>query len=465
MRPAAAALGVLVLLGAGWGGYEAYQRSGPAAPLPASLEALDPLVRARLEEVAAHLNRRRRSADAWLWLARVAEGNGLFGEAETCLRRVLELRPEDARALHRLACVEERTGNLERAVATMARAAEADPRVPWSWARLAWWSLDLGDVERASQALDRARELDPRAPVVRLATVRLDLARGDGDAAARRLAEDGLLTGPDAAFANALLAQALRLRGDLEGAAAAHARSDGKRYVLDDPWAREVREEETGYAAQRLRAGRDVAARRFAQAEPKLGEILAHDPRDTTALDLLAVCRLEQGDPDSALALLEMLFTIEPSHDEAAIHHARALLASGQASPGALATARERLGGALERRADDPVLWRLAAALAEAGQDPAGVLAALDRVVELAPDATDMRIRAAYACIELGRHEEALTRFRAVEHDEPSQLEAWYGEALALVRAGRTAEAEAAIEALADRPGVDPRRVEALRRP
>jgi predicted Zn-dependent protease len=462
VRPLAAAAGLLALAAAAYGGYELYQRTGPVPPRLADVTALDPLVRARIDAACAAVERRRRSHDAWMRLGRVYEANGFAGPAEACYRAVVAARPDDAEVLHRLACVEERGGDLERAAATMARAAAAAPREPASWIRLAWWSLDLGAVDRAAAALAEARALAPRDPGVLFAEVRLELARARPDEAAARLASEGLLAGEHAGYAQHLLALALRAGGDLAGAEAAHARSGGQRFTPDDAWAQAVRREETGFAALRLRAGRDVVARRFELAEPKLAQLLAHDPDDVHSLDLMAVCRLEQGDAAGALAYLDRLFALAPGHEEAAIHHARAVLRSGRAEPARLARADQMLRPVLERR-DDPELWRLLAALAEARADPAGVLAALDRVTALDPAAADMRLRAAYAALELGRFDDALARVRAVRETDATQHEAWYGETLTLLRAGRSAEARTALDALAARPGVDAARVARLR--
>lgn len=458
-----AALLLFLAAAASVAGYFAYQRSGPPPVLPAAPDGLDPLVRELVESGAAHVDARRRSAEARLRLGMAYEANGLYGEASACYEQLLALDPRDARARHRLACVEERTGDLARAVETMSLAVEADPEYAGSWARLAWWLVDLGETERAAEALDEARRRMPDAPEVRFVEVRLALAERDAEGAIERLEGGRLLEGADAAYGHYLLSLARRQLGDLEGAADAHARSDGSRFSFSDPWTREMLAFQTGYAAMRVRASRAVAAGDYGRAEPALREIVAHDPRDARSLNLLGACRLGRGDLDEAASLFERVLEVDPGDYSATVNAARVELRRRPPDATALAAAYERVGQAVERRPRDASGWRVLATLADELERPGEVVTALDRAIALEPEAPELPLKAAYTEVVLGRFDAALARFRAAQSRWPEEDEAWFGELTALVYAGRAAEARDALRTLADRPGLDAERVHQLR--
>jgi len=428
MRRRIVLLALLLLLAGAVLGWLRYQRTGPPPARPADFETLDPLVQGLLEEELAHVSHWRRSASAWLRLGMAEEANALYGEAERCYEQSLHLRPGHAKTLHRLACVQERLGDLAEAADTMARAAEADPSEPVSWWRLAGWRIDLGQLEEA----------------------------------VRLLRDEGLLDGGHAPYARHLLAAALRQQGDLEGAARASVEADGRGPLLADPWTLEVQQFETGYAALRLRAGRDVQARRFAEAERRLAEILEHDPADVRSLDMLAICRLEQGDARGALELAQRVLALQPEHYEGTTVYVRALLAQSNVAPEVLREASERLARVQAARLDEPGGWRLRAMLASALREPVEELAALERAIALDPGAPELRLRAGYKAVELGRFDEALARFLELQREPSAPTEAWFGEVMARLRAGDLSGAREALERLSQRADADPQRLRTL---
>jgi len=463
----AAASGLLALLGCAlWFG----GRTGPEPVRPARLEELDRRVRALLEHELAAVERRPRDCATRLHLGMAYEANGLFGEAARSYRQALELDPTEAlraRVLQRLACARERLGDLQLAADTLAEATAADPTQAAAWARLAWWRLDLSELEGAEQALERLRTLAPGDPLLRLGEVRLALARHEAGAARALLEEGDLLQGERAACAEHLLAQALRQQGDLAGAERAAARATELGGVrepdFDDPGTREMQALETGLAALRLRAGRDVLAGRFALAEQRLRLILEDEPDDAASLNALGLCRLEQGDATGALELFARALALEPEQFEAAVNQARALLRSGNAAPATLDEASALLVRALSRRPDESGAWRVLAALAEARRRPDQMRAALDRAVALEPAALELELRAAYAALESGDPDDALARFGALQQRHPELTEAWFGAATTLIGAGRAEQARPALESLAARPDADPARLDRLR--
>ena len=437
--------------------------TGPVPAPPVEFKTLDPLVRQLITKELERVGRWRRFGNAWQRMGMVYEANGLFGDAALCYERALALEPGDAKTLHRLACVQERTGDLLLAADTMTLATRADESYPPSWWRLAVWRLDLGELDEASVALERAGELTPDDDAVHFGVVRLHLARKAADAAVATIQARGLLEGQDAAYAQHLLAIARRMQGDLEGAEEAQKSADGRKQQFSDPWGREMQSWRTGYATMRIKAGRDVKAGRFAEAERLLKAVLEYEPSDVRSLNMLAVSRLEQGDAGSALALLEQLLSIEPGHYGGTINYVRALLRERSIEPGALQAANVSLREAIAARPKNIDGWRMLAALEKRRARPEQLIEVLDQASMLDHSATDLRLKAAYEVLKLARFDDALERFRTLQREHPELTEAWFGEVLSLVHAQRAPDARRALEQLSSRPDADPERLLKLR--
>ncbi len=85
---------------------------------------------------------------------------GRYGEAESYLRRALEL-VDDATTHYHLGFVLTRRGRLADAVAEYERALERDPSHVNARTNLAVNLVDLGDVDRAAREMKRVLEIDP----------------------------------------------------------------------------------------------------------------------------------------------------------------------------------------------------------------------------------------------------------------------------------------------------------------
>ena len=458
-RGSLALLAVVVL--SGWV-YLFYQRTGPVPDPPAELASLDALLVEAIEEELANVGANRRSLEAWRRVGLTYEANALFADAERCYERTLELWPEDGRTYYQLACVRERSGDLERAVEAMRRACELAPDYGGAWSRLAAWNLDLGEIEPAERALERARELLGEDDVVRLLEVRLALARRDAEGALALLGREGVLSGDDG-YAYHLLSVARRQTGDLEGAEEAHAKGQGSRLAFSDPWSLEMMGMQRGYAAMRRTAARHVQTGRYESAWGLLEQVLENDPNDVRSLNMQAVCAMEMGDNARALELLERVFALEPEHHDGSLNYTKALLRSGTKKEEYVVQAERRLTTALAKRPTDVSGWRLLITLEEHRGRPDLALAALDRLLELEPQATDVRLKGAYLSLTLQRFDDALTRFRDLQERSPDLGEAWLGEATVLVYAGRKAEATELLEKLVGRAGIDAARIAKLR--
>jgi len=449
----------LLVVGVLWGGYFLYQRTGPVPATPAGLERLDSLLREAIEAELAHVRGLRRSREAWLRVARMYEANALFVEAIRCYERILERWPDEARAAYHLGCSLEREGDLVRAREAMETAVALDPDYPGAWDRLASWSLDLGELDRAAEALELRRALASDDPTLGYLEVRLALGRRDHARALALIEERELSSEP---YGQHLLALALRQAGDLRAAEKAHALGKGTRLRFSDPWTMEMMGLQRGYAAMGRTAGRMLQSGHHEKAIPLLEKVVAYDPEDARSLNMLGVGYMEQGDLARALELFERVLAVDPRHHDGSINYARTVVSLGTARAELLGRAEERLQAALERRPSEPAGWRAMASLEERGGRIETAIEALDRVAQLEPAATDVRLKAAYLLVGQGRHDESLERFRALAGEAPELLEARMGELTALVLAERKEEARRVLEELRGE-SVDPARMAKLK--
>ncbi len=124
-----------------------------AAAHPDPTRAPDPVVRAMADEEVSSRSYTQRG------LRLVREER--FQEAEEAFRRVLEIRPGNARDHANLGGALARQGRLDEALAAYREALRVDPDDPFTHNNLALALADRGEVDRAIELLARATELDP----------------------------------------------------------------------------------------------------------------------------------------------------------------------------------------------------------------------------------------------------------------------------------------------------------------
>jgi TolB-like protein len=118
-------------------------------------------------------------------------------EALASLERAYELNPSDPLALTEYARFNRYVGNYEAAVEANLRAAELDPNTRNTQSQLGTSLHALGEFDRAAEAFQAALDLDPSFLGTYTQFAQLEAARGNNDAALRRLEiAEGLLA-PD----------------------------------------------------------------------------------------------------------------------------------------------------------------------------------------------------------------------------------------------------------------------------
>jgi len=126
--------------------------------------------RQRYDESLAHLESARAESSTdplfWFRLGAALMKRGRWGEAETALRRVIELDEDDAAAWQSLAICCQRQRRRDEAIEAALKATSLNFALPQAHLVLARAMMRSGELERAEQALSMALRFAPESPVV-----------------------------------------------------------------------------------------------------------------------------------------------------------------------------------------------------------------------------------------------------------------------------------------------------------
>jgi tetratricopeptide (TPR) repeat protein len=316
-------------------------------PVPPNQDELDPRVLRRIAEARAKVEAAPTEASAWAELGMIFEAERLRASALACYEEAERRAPREPRWPYRRASTLAAQGRIEEASrALQAALALAPDHAPSHW-KAGTYALELADVAAAERSFRRAVELDPSFPGGWLGLARVHLER-DEPARALELLEDLLARNPGDPFVLQLLSYAQRQAGRVSASGAVTLENEDVP-VWNDPWEREAqsfREDPTilragqliqrGQAAEAialLEAGRAEGADprgvslrlaralvqlgRLAEAERELRAFLALEPENSHAHLLLARVRERQGDVPGALAVLESVTALHPTHGAA----------------------------------------------------------------------------------------------------------------------------------------------------
>jgi len=411
-------------------------RAPAAPPLPENLGSFDARVVARIEQARAGVLAEPGSGTAWAELGMIYASERLKALAVSCFEEAGRLEPRQPKWPYREAVTRAQLGDAAGARAAMRRSLAIEDEYAPSHARLGNYALDLGELDAAEAAYREATRLDSSYPGGWVGLARVALQRDRTDEALtilRKLAEDD----PADRTFRQLLALARRQAGEaVEGGAESVVGSEDVP-VWNDPWeleARAFRESPT-----MLRIGRLVETRQWEQALALLGEERARGAGvGETALHY-ANCYEGLGRLAEAQAELEALLALEPDNTLALLHQARLYDDTGRVADAVRLLQRvtelqpshggafAALGGKLN---------------ALGAHEPA--VTALARAIELGADDFPVRFLLGESLIVLKRWEEARTLFRALTEERPEHGDAWLELAIAELRTGDLAAAEAA---------------------
>lgn len=383
------------------------------------------------------------SFDWAYYLGVLAAGSGDVEAAASAFRHALDLRPDDAPALVRLADLEVEQGRIEEAELLYVRAAAVDDSaaVAYGLGRVA---EQRGAYAEAIEQFQRALTLQPRASVLHYH-----------------------------------LGQAYRELGEFEQAEEALARSGPNRVAMADPLMHELTTLAIG-ALPHLDRGHSAAREgRLAEAESAYRQAVAADATSVRAHQSLATLLVRRGDAEGALEHFGVAVRLEPENAEAhsdlgvllselgrndrALEHlgravelepglVEALLTLGnvQTRLGRLDEAEATYRQVLENDATNgDARLGLGAVLAQTGSFELAVAELREalRLVSEGDRTPQLHFGFAEALVRTGRLEEALPHYTRVREIAPADGLAWLREATVLMGLGRFGDARAVLGA------------------
>jgi predicted O-linked N-acetylglucosamine transferase (SPINDLY family) len=192
------------------------------------------------------------------------------------------------------------------------------------------------------------------------------------------------------------------------------------------------------------------AAGRLGEAEPIYRQILARDPENTRALNLLGVLAYQAGHHAEAFELIGRAIALRPEEADYRCNLGVVLAAMGRTDD-AIAAYRVALSLA---PADADVYCNLGNALSAKG-DAGEAIAAFERAIAIKPQSPEALANLGRVLNDAGRTGEAIAACERAAAIRPQMAEAHWNLGRALAAAGRDAEAaEAYRRALALRPDV-----------
>jgi tetratricopeptide (TPR) repeat protein len=185
----------------GWPGH----RPGPVLP-SLRLEGVDPILAAAIEEAEAAVREAPRSAAAWGKLGQVLYVHAMGGPALECFARAEDLDKSDPRWPYlRGRTIARENGDdalpFLRRAAQMCHGSPAAPSLV-----LAELLLERGELAEAAEHIESVLARDVVDPRALLDRARLEIARGEWDAARRDL-EESIRRAPDVKVSHLLLAK------------------------------------------------------------------------------------------------------------------------------------------------------------------------------------------------------------------------------------------------------------------
>jgi tetratricopeptide (TPR) repeat protein len=303
----------------------------PAEPSPPSIEgagAVDPAVRALIDEHTAAVNAVRTDASRWGRLGMAFEANGLLVQALECYGAAATLDDREPRWRYRQALLRARRGDVNAALADLDRViALAPDYAPARWRR-GLWRLDQGDTAGAAAAFTAANDIAPDDPAGAVGLSLVHLSKGENGEAAARL-EQILATAPGDRYAQQLLGTAYRRLGREEEARLALTIGASGQPVWRDPWSDEVSQYRRGFAAMLKEATELGLDRQFDRAIGLLEQLRRLRPDDRALQVYLGGMYASTGRLQDAVDTLNPVLASDPNNFDAVMHLASAYLFAG----------------------------------------------------------------------------------------------------------------------------------------
>lgn len=393
-------------------------------PIPAAdLEPLETSVREVIEDrqkalvelLRAGESDRRTMATTFGELGFLYHAHELWPQALASYRNALTLDPADPRWPYAAALAEEARGELDIAAVWLDHVLDMLPENATALVRLAEIRLRQNQLGEAKALLRHALSASPESPAALAALGQLSLqAERPRDAVG--YFERALDQVPEANRLHYPLGLAYRALGDLDQAKE-HLAKRGEVGVRPyDPVREAIEERKAGARVYILEGRKAFSAGRFADAAALFEKARDAEPENLAARVNLATARAMMGDETAAMAEFDSILEADP--ENAAAHYNLGVI---RARAGDLEAARGHLERSVARDPEDAEAHAWLGRVLVASGEREAALEPIEKAVELRPNDEDSWVRLAQVLADLGRHAEARARLEEAHRLMPDQ--------------------------------------------
>ncbi len=411
----------------------------------------------------------RSNRPRWVKLAMVYQANYMLPEAQRCYEQALSMNGDDARSWYYLAIVRSYVGDLDGAVEAMRSSIAINGSHGPAHRQLGQWLIDLDELNEAHVEFARATELDAKDSHAWIGLARLALKDDRLDEAAQILARVTNGPGRQVPLAFQLLGAVYERMGRTDEAQRLLQRSRTIKAVNHDPWLNAVDQYRAGLDSRLDSVKQLVLQRRFDEAIRTLTYLDRRYPKAAAVPNNLGIVYRAQGRLDDATQEFVRATKRDAMYIEAHYNLAvNCLLESDSIDEPQRTAILESAQRHVERALAINPSYGPAVALDGSLLKQRGELErALNRFREAArldPEQPQWLHSAGVILHDLGRNEEVLDVLEQVLASAPYFIQAYFTLADAYAALGRTEQAQAALQSVAQLQPNHPALAEAIKR-
>ena len=446
--------------------------SEPALPDPPVFTILadaDPDVARAITSATKAVLEDRSNHARWVKLAMVYQANYMLPEAAQCYEQAISMNAQDVQSWYFLAIVRSYGGNLDGAVEALRRSIAIRDSYAPAHRRLGEWLIDFNELDEARREFEIAIELDANDPHAPIGLARLALQANRLDEAREILHQVTNAPNGQIALAFQLLGAVYQRMGQTERAQRLVQHSRTITSEDHDSWLNTVNQHRAGQEAKLDYAKQLVLQQRFDEAIGVLHSLDRYYPDDAVIPNNLGVIYRAQGRLEDSTKEFLRAKQRNNTYFEADYNLAMNCLLEGE-------SAEEPIRSALLQSAQQhldrvfvinpsygPAVGLHGSLLKQHGKLELA-LSRFHEAARLDPARPQWLYSAAVILHDLGRNKEALDVLEQVLTSAPYFIQAYFTLANAYVALGRTEQAQAALQSVAQLQPDHPALAEAMKR-
>lgn len=390
-----------------WQNHQLVSHLGASIPARPEARNMPAMLVARLTAAEQQAQNSASAVKGVAELGRLYHASGYKPQAEVCWQLLRSAEPREGRWCYYLADLRRSASDYTGMTEWLQQTTQLAPEYAPAWLRLADLQFKSGQLADAEHNYQKRLSLLPNDPYATLGLVRIALQQGRRDQA-RTLVEQLVKTAPDFSPGHNLYAEMLTAAGDDDSAKKQRwlGRETGRFRDAADPWLDELVAWCFNYEQLCIRGTMDYQTNQGDRGKSCFERAIELQPNNPIAYDLLGSLYLEIKDPGKARDVLELGLKRAGATAPTALYYVRLSRAHRELKQPAEAARVAREG--LARLGEEFELYdALGTALGDLGERDAAV-DALHAAVKLNPTDTNANYNLALALIATRKLDEAV---------------------------------------------------------